>query len=258
MATKKKRKQRRRPGSEGSPQSAAGPRGSQTSSGASPERRERKELARRAREAERKRARRASLVRRGAYFAGVTAVAIGILFFLQRAGGPRPIPGAAIQAAEAADCSTIDSPAASAPGNLHLAAGASYTYDEHPATSGFHDPSSLPIPPHVYDGPIPETRAVHNLEHGAVILYYRQSGDAALSAAKVARLTTIANSTDNVILAPYEGLPDGAALALTAWNKLQTCPSTVSGPQTTTVARGFIEGFVCTANAPEGSLGPGC
>lgn len=186
------------------------------------------------------------------------AVAIGILFFLQRASSPRPISQAAIQAAEAAGCSTIDSPAASAPGSQHLDAGASYAYDQHPATSGFHDPSPLPIPPHVYDAPIPETNAVHNLEHGAVIMYYRRSGDGALSASKVTRLTSIANTTDNVILAPYEGLPDGAALALAAWNKLQTCPSTVSGPQTTTIARGFIEGFVCTSNAPEGKLGPGC
>ncbi len=185
-------------------------------------------------------------------------VAIGIVFFFQRAASPREIPEAAIQAAEAAACSTIDSPVSSAPGNQHLEAGASYTYDQHPATSGFHDTSPMPIPPHVYDAPLLETKAVHNLEHGAVIMYYRGSGDGALSAAKVARLTTIANATDNVILAPYEGLPDGAALALTAWNKLQTCPAAVSGPQTTTIARGFIEGFVCTSNAPEGNLGPGC
>lgn len=257
MAAKKKRKPRRPSGSQGAAQTAATPRGPQAS-GASPERRERKEQVRQAREAERKRARRAALLRRSAYFAGVTAVAIGILFFFQRAAGPRPISEVAIQAAQAAGCSTIDSPVASAPGNQHLEAGASYEYEQHPATSGFHDPASLPIPPHVYDGPIPETKAVHNLEHGAVILYYRQSGDGALSAAKVARLTTIANTSDNVILAPYEGLPDGAALALTAWNKLQTCPATVSGPQATTVSRGFIEGFVCTSNAPEGKLGPGC
>lgn len=257
MATKKKRKQRRTPGSGGAAQAAATPRGPQAS-GANLERRERKEEARRARESERKRVRRASLLRRGAYFAGVTAVAIGILFFLQRAGSPRPVPEAAIQAAEAAGCSTIDSPASSAPGNQHLEAGASYEYDQQPATSGFHDPAPMPIPPHVYDAPIPETKAVHNLEHGGVILYYRQSGDGALSAPKVIRLTTIANATDNVILAPYEGLPDGTALALTAWNKLQTCPSTVSGPQATTIVRGFIEGFVCTSNAPEGKQGPGC
>lgn len=257
MATKKKRKPRRPPGSDGAVQTGATPSGPRAS-GASPERRERKELARRAREAERKRARRAALVRRGAFFAGITVVAFGILFFLQRTASPRPIPEAAIQAAETAGCSAIDSPAGSAPGNQHLAVGASYEYDQHPATSGFHDPSPLPIPPHVYDAPIPETKAVHNLEHGAVIFYYRRSGDGALSAAKATRLTVIANTTDNVILAPYEDLPAGTALALTAWNKLQTCPSTVTGPQATTIARGFIEGFVCTGNAPEGNLGQGC
>ena len=71
-------------------------------------------------------------------------------------------------------------------------------------------------------------------------------------------MTTIANESHNVILAPYTSLPDGTALALTAWNKLQTCPATISGPQTTNVARGFIEAFVCTSNAPEAKLGEGC
>ncbi len=99
---------------------------------------------------------------------------------------------------------------------------------------------------------------MHNLEHGAVIMYYRQSGDGALPPGIVARLTTIANESHNVILAPYTPLPDGTALALAAWNKLQTCPATISGPQTTNVARGFIEAFVCTSNAPEGKLGEGC
>lgn len=257
MAAKKRRKPRRPSGSDGAAHTEGTHSGARATS-AHPERRERKEEVRRAREAEHKRARRSALLRRAAYFAGVTAVAIGILFFLQRAASPRPIPQAAIQAAAAAGCSTIETPASNAPGNQHLEAGASYVYDQHPATSGFHDPAPMPIPPHVYGAPVPETKAVHNLEHGAVILYYRQSGTGALSAAKVARLTTIANKTDNVILAPYEGLPDGTALALTAWNKLQTCPSTVSGPQTTTIAHGFIEGFVCTSNAPEGKLGPGC
>jgi hypothetical protein len=257
MATKKKRKPRRRTGSDGSTQTGAAPPRSPGASGANPDRRERKEEARRAREAERKRAKRAALLRRGVYFAGVTAVAIGVLFFFQRAASPRPVPEAAIQAAEIAGCSTIETPASSAPGSQHLEAGAGHAYDQHPATSGLHDPAPMPIPPHVYDAPIPETKAVHNLEHGAVILYYRQSGDA-LSAAKMARLTAIAKTSDNVILAPYEGLPDDSALALTAWNKLQTCPSSASGPQITTIARGFIEGFVCSSNAPEGKQGQGC
>ena len=122
----------------------------------------------------------------------------------------------------------MQTPAASAPGGLHLQPGESTTYTDHPATSGYHDPSPLPIPPRVYTEPVSETNAVHNLEHGAVIMYYRQSGDAALPQDVVDRLATIANDGHNTILAPYGQLPDGTALALAAWNKLQTCPATTT------------------------------
>jgi hypothetical protein len=249
MANKKRRKPRR---------PATGPATPPASGGASPERRERKELARQAREAERKRAERSARLRRFGTFALIGVIGVGVVFYLQRAASPRPIPQAAVDAAKAAGCSDVQTPAASAPGGLHLDPGASYTYDQHPATSGYHDPTPLPLPPRVYSAPIQETNAVHNLEHGAVIMYYRQSGDGALPPAIVARLTTIANESHNVILAPYTPLPDGTALALTAWNKLQTCPATVNGPQSTNIARGFIEAFVCTSNAPEGKLGEGC
>ena len=136
--------------------------------------------------------------------------------------------------------------------------GESTTYTDQPATSGYHDPSPLPIPPRVYSEPVSETNAVHNLEHGAVIMYYSQSGDAALPQDVVDRLATIANDGHNVILAPYEPLPDGTALALAAWNKLQTCPATTTVSQSATIANGFIDAFVCTSNAPEGNLGEGC
>jgi hypothetical protein len=249
MANRKRRKPRR---------PATGTAAPPTSGGANPERRERKEQARQAREAERKRAERSARIRRLGVFALIGVVGVGLVFYLQRAASPRPIPQAAVDAANAAGCSDVQTPAASAPGGLHLEPGASYTYDQHPATSGYHDPTPLPIPPRAYTAPIQETNAVHNLEHGAVIMYYRQSGDGALPPAIGAPLTTIANESHNVILAPYTPLPAGTALALTAWNKIQTCPATVNGPQSTNIARGFIEAFVCTSNAPEGKLGEGC
>lgn len=188
----------------------------------------------------------------------IGVIGVGVVYFLQRATGPHPVPQFAIDAAQAAGCTKVETPASSAPGGEHLDPGESYTYSEHPATSGVHDPSPLSIPPRVYESPIPETQAVHNLEHGAVIMYYRQTGDGALPQEIVARLTTVANEGNNVILAPYAELPDGAALALTAWNKVQTCPDTVTGPQAGDVVRGFIQAFVCTSNAPEGNVGEGC
>jgi len=39
--------------------------------------------------------------------------------------------------------------------------------------------------------------------------------------------------------------------AVTAWNKLLTCPGTVTASQATTIAKGFMTAFECTSNAPE-------
>jgi hypothetical protein len=253
MANRRKRKPRR-PATTGPTTPTAAPR---SGGGANPERRERKEQARQSREAARKRAQRSARFRRLATFAVIGVAGVGLVYLFQRAASPRPIPQAAVDAAESAACTT-QTPDASAPGGQHLDPGASYTYDQHPATWGFHDPSPFAIPPRVYPAPIQETKAVHNLEHGAVIIYYRSSGEGALSQAKIDRMTTIANDSHNTILAPYDQLPDGTSLAFAAWNTLQTCPTSVTGPQATVIARGFIEAYVCTSIAPEGNLGEGC
>jgi hypothetical protein len=243
-------KKRRRPPARSTSAAPAG--------GASPERRERRERARLAREAERKREQRRAFARRATLFAGVGLVSLAVLYWFQRADSVRALPAAAVQAAEAAGCTGITTPVSGTPDRSHLAPGASYTYSQHPATSGPHDPAPLPIPPHVYPAPIPETKAVHNLEHGAVIMYYRASGDGALSRGIVARLAVIANHSNDTILAPYPDLPSGRSLALAAWNKLQTCPAGVTGPQARMISLGFIHAYACTSNAPEARLGQGC
>jgi len=227
-------------------------------SGSSAERRDRKERARQAREAAQKREQRRAFFRRAALFAGVGALAVAVLYWIQRADAVRPLPAAAVQAAEAAHCTGVTTPVSGTPDRSHLDPGASYTYSQHPATSGPHDPAPLPIPPHVYPAPIPETKAVHNLEHGAAIMYYRQTGDGALGSGIVARLAAIANHSNDTILAPYEDLPSGVTLALAAWNKLQTCPAGVTGPQARSISLGFIHAYACTRNAPEAKLGQGC
>jgi hypothetical protein len=101
--------------------------------------------------------------------------------------------------------------------------------------------------------------AVHTLEHGSVIMYYRPTGDpGGLSQDVVAKLAPIAQDNKASYLIPYPDLPDGTALAFTAWNKLLTCPAKISPDQAATVAQGFIDSFACTSNAPEGKLGDGC
>jgi hypothetical protein len=239
-----KRKRRR-------PSGATAPIATPARGGANEARRERKEQARQAREAERKRAARRAAYRRAITITAVGVVAIGVFWWFNRAAAPRPIPEAAIRAAEAAGCTTVETPLDSAPANQHLQAGQSYTYDQHPATSGWHDPSPLPLDPKVYDSPINETNAVHNLEHAGVIVYFQDTGDAALSTDAVDRLATLVNGSTNVLMAPYPDLPEGQGMALTAWNKLQTCPPGVTPQQADTIASGFIEAYACTRNAPE-------
>jgi hypothetical protein len=240
------RKKKRRPRAPAEPTPGApSPRGEPSSA-----RRERKEEARRLREEARRRVRRRRALRRGLVGAGVATAVVAVVVLI-RATSPGSIPAEARAAAETAGCSGVSSPAGHAPGGQHLQPGESFTYDQRPATSGFHDPSTLPRDRSVYEEPVPETQAVHNLEHAYVILYYRADGDGALDDATVSRLADLAEREDKVLLAPYPDLPDGAALALTAWNKLQTCPSTITAADAVTVASGFIEAFRGTRNAPE-------
>jgi hypothetical protein len=188
---------------------------------------------------------------RGFLVIGAVGLIGYVLFF--PAASPRPVPASAIAAATAAGCTGVTSPIpqAQAVGGLHLQPGEAYDYARHPATSGYHDPVPLPFTPKVYTRPLVETRAVHNLEHAFVIVYYRQVGKDALPSVVVGALSAYVRSQDRMLMAPYPQLPSGAALALTAWNKIQTCPATVTADQARTITAGFVEAFRGTSNAPE-------
>ena len=186
-------------------------------------------------------------------------MAILLYFLFVRTTGPGDVSTAALSAARAVGCSAVTHPLSSAPGGEHLQAGESHTYDQHPATSGPHDPSPLPPDPHVYTAPIPETRAVHNLEHAYVLIYYRPAADGGLSDDVVRGLESLARGESRVIMAPYPALPEATSLALAAWNTLWECPSSMTPAQATTIAMGFIDAFRGTSIAPEpprGLLGP--
>ncbi len=257
MAKKRKPRNRTSASSKAAVSAGAAIAGSAASQASS--RRDKKEQARAAREAERKRLARKATIRRAAVFSVAGLAAFGTLWWLQRAASPRPISAAAVQAAEAAGCTTPISPAGGdAPGGQHLQPGEAHSYDQHPATSGPHDPGALPGSPNVYPQPVPETQAVHNLEHAGIMVYYRADGDGALSPDTVASLTQVVDGARNTILAPYDGLADGTSLALAAWDRLQTCPGTITATQAATVTQGFIDAFVCTGIAPEPTASDEC
>ena len=128
-------------------------------------------------------------------------------------------------------------------GRTHLSSGQTTTYEQHPATSGPHGLAPLPPSPAVYTSPVPEQNAVHNLEHGYIVMYYRSAEDARLPNGVVGALTDLADGEMKVILAPYPKLEPGTALALAAWDELQQCPNTVTVSQATGLAESFIDRF---------------
>ncbi|CAN5773508.1 hypothetical protein BH18ACT17_BH18ACT17_00900 [soil metagenome] len=229
------------------------------SAGANEARRERKEQARQARAAQRKRAERSAFVRRAAVFSVIGVVGVGTFYWLNRAAGPRDIPQAAVAAAEEAGC-TLERPAGTAPDGQHVAQGTSITYAQRPATSGQHYSTVvLPSTPDSYDQPIEnEAAAVHFMEHAGVMLYYRADGDGAATPEVVRALARTAAESRMTVAAPFDGLPDGSAMAFAAWNQLQTCPASTSAEQAATIASGFSEAFACTSNAPEATAADDC
>jgi hypothetical protein len=255
VAKKKKRRKAVAPTSPGAPPATSKP--------SAAARREHREAARQRREQEAKAAMRRGAFKRAA-IGGVVGVLVfvAITWYINRAPAPTALSQTVIDTALAAGCADLVTPVAD-PQRTHLASGASYSYAEQPATSGPHDPTPLPGQPRVYTAAdlaqYHETQAVHSLEHGSVIMYYRPSGDpSGLPASVVDQLAPIANGNPATYLIPYPNLPEGTGLALTAWNKLLTCPSKITSEQAVTVAQGFVTSFACTSNAPEGSRGDGC
>jgi len=254
MAKRKQKKRRPSAGATGARQPTPSPA----------QRQERKQAARERREREAKAAARRGTVRR-AFIGAVVGVLVllGFTWYTNRAPASTALSPETTTAASAAGCDPLVQPDPGTPSRDHLSPGASYSYSQQPATSGVHDPSPLPAEPRVYDAnatsQYSETKAVHTLEHGSVIMYYRPSSDAGgLPVAVVNQLAPIAQTSPATYLIPYPNLPQGTALAYTAWNQLLTCPAKITPAQADTVARGFVTSFACTSNAPEASLGYGC
>jgi len=123
---------------------------------------------------------------------GIALVAIAGLTYLLllRPNGPGEISAGALAAADAAGCEQLEQPVEANPSRTHLGEGEAFDYPDPPAAAGPHDPRPLPPDPHVYAEPVPETRAVHNLEHAYVLLYHD-----GLSADAVAALEGFAHAS---------------------------------------------------------------
>ncbi len=102
-------------------------------------------------------------------------------------------------------------------GRTHLAAGAPEPkYNSFPPTSGPHDPT--PALWNYYTTPVPEIQAVHNLEHGGIVINWGSK----VAQAQVDQIHSLWEDSPNAMLVfPLPQL--GNKIALTAWTHLAAC-----------------------------------
>lgn len=150
---------------------------------------------------------------RGVFYVGsglVVLIAFATLV-LAIVGLPAEVGGSA---AATANCEHIQTTADQ--GRTHLNPGQAYNYGgSYPPSSGPHDPD--PMPPGIYDNPISETREVHSLEHGYIVIHYN-----GIPAAEVQQLGSIDQQDQRkIILAPFPSMSE--KITLTAWDHIQIC-----------------------------------
>lgn len=89
-------------------------------------------------------------------------------------------------------------------------------YKTFPPTSGAH--YAIPAVWDIYDRPINELQAVHNLEHGGLVIQYGSD----VPQEQIARITQFYREDPNgMLVAPLPGLKD--EIALTAWTRMSKC-----------------------------------
>ncbi len=114
---------------------------------------------------------------------------------------------------------------------------AAVKYKQNPPVGGPHDPTLLNCG--IYDKPVRNENAVHDLEHGAVWITYRPD----LAVGQVDSLRRVAGQT-YVTLSPYPGLP--APVVVTGWGA-QLRLDSASDPRLSK----FIAKYKQSAKAPE-------
>ncbi len=254
MAKKKRRRPQQRPRPR--PETTAGEtRVADAEADRTPSRRaERKEEARRERERRIRQARRRQRTRRLVRWGivlGIIAVGVGIWYLASQE--ERELQRRAAGAAERVNASEVEEQEAAQPSEHQepytLGVGGV------PAFGGNHTGGALRPEPKVYTQQPPEQTAVHNLEHGYVIVYYSNEGENALDQEIVTALEELVEGETEVLMSPYQGLSE--PLYLVAWGARQSiAPPEGANPQDVVlVAEAFIDEWKNGQYAPEAAAG---
>lgn len=120
--------------------------------------------------------------------------------------------------------------------NTHVQGTVNYL--QTPPAGGNH--ASVPLNCGIYDSPVPNENAVHDLEHGAVWITYRPD----LAKADIGKLVAFAKGQTYLDLSPYPGLP--APVVASAWGR-QVRLSGVDDPR----LQSFVDEFRLGKQSPE-------
>ena len=139
----------------------------------------------------------------------------GVLLWLSQRDDEGGDSAAIAETMRTAGC-TYQSPASE--GDRHVPDGSDIKYKTNPPASGSH--YATPVVWGAYDEPVEEERAVHNLEHGGIVIQY---GDD-VPEGTVTELQDFYQSDPNgLVLAPLPSL--NAQIAITAWTHQAKCRS---------------------------------
>jgi hypothetical protein len=105
---------------------------------------------------------------------------------------------------------------AASEGRDHVRDGTRVRYKTSPPTSGDH--YAVPVVWGAYDSPFEQARAVHNLEHGGIVIQY---GDDVPEETVNELRDFYQDDPNGLLLAPLPSLND--QIALTAWTQLAKC-----------------------------------
>ena len=208
--------------------------------------RERREVAKQRRMEELRRRQRKERMRKF-WYAGLSVLVIGGIVaavLLSKSQSGKKVE-ALNTAVTAAGCSALQSPADE--GNSHIAAPTRVSYKTNPPTSGNH--SGSPSPTGILPNPLPpqltEENLVHNMEHGAMEIWYKPTLDGSLVDSFKSFVRD--NPTRRIFVVHPEM---DYQVAFTAWGQLVGCANPNS--KVLDVARTFAGLYQGTG--PEGDI----
>lgn len=152
--------------------------------------------------------------RKQAMIAGVIVVALlgAIVYGVQRSRNQRALAAAA---AEEAGCTPVQE--IENQGRNHIPVTETFTdYNSNPPTSGPHYAERV-ASWGTYNEEVPATTLVHNLEHGGVIVHYKDQNDAQIDEIE----SFVESYSDGVIANPNPNIE--TPIALSSWTRMQGC-----------------------------------